>query len=140
MAFPLKFYRLKYTPTVQIVFPTYLLGDVEINMNHYNNFDEAEKKWNERVKRINWENLLVTMFTEDESDLEIFDTLPYEKKVCFVPFKSNLKSAFYLPAIGNEDIFWKYVNRFADGKYPFYDIWDLMLYGKKIPRMDFDLM
>lgn len=137
----LKFHNIKYTPTVKIIFPVYLLGDVELNMNHYSNFDEAEKKWNDRVKRVNWDNLLVVMYTYSEEELEIFDSLPYPKKICFVPFKSNLKSAFYLPFISSKyNKLSKYVNGLAMGVYPIYDLWDLMLYGKKTPRMDFDLM
>ena len=135
---PLKFCNIKFSPTVEIVYPVYLLGDVELNMNHYNNFDYAEKKWYERVKRINYDNLLIVMRTNSEEELEIFDKLPYEKKACFVSFKSDLKSAFYIPFIGKDTKLWQYVNNLARGAYPFYDLWDLMLYGKKTPRMNFD--
>ena len=126
----------------KIIIPIYLLGnDVKLNMVHYNNFDEAEEKWYKRVKRINWNNLLMVTFTESEEEAEMFDLLPYNKKVCFVPFKSNLQSAFYLPFINNNDTkLYQYVLGLARGNYPFYEMWDLMLYGKKTPRMDLDLL
>ncbi|MBR2178851.1 MAG: DUF1919 domain-containing protein [Selenomonadaceae bacterium] len=138
---PLIFNKVKYSKASKFIFPSYFLGDSELNMNHYNNFDEAEAKWYERVKRINYDNLLIVMFTLFKEEAESFDSLPYSKKVCFVPFKSNLKSAFYIPCQTNErSELWGRVNKLADGRFPLYDLWDLALYGKKTQRMDFDLM
>ena len=37
-------------------YPTGMLGDIEIRFNHYSTFDEAVSKWNERKKRVNWDN------------------------------------------------------------------------------------
>ena len=150
MGKPIKFYDIKLGVDYDIngertIMPIYLLGDIKLNMVHYNDFIEAENKWNDRVKRINWANLLIVGFTRSFEEAEVFDSLPYEKKVCFVPFRSHLKSAFYIPFIDNK---WKNDNHafgehafgLARGNYPFYDLWDLMLYGKKTPRMDFELM
>ena len=139
MNYKIKFKKADYNKASGLVFPIFNLGDIELFMIHYNDFVEAEEKWNERVQRINWENLLIVTTAKSEKELEIFDSLPYEKKACFVQFKSDLKSAFYLPPNLNDhkDV---YQNAVAAGRYPYYDLWDLMLYGKKTPRMDFDYL
>lgn len=54
---------------------------------HYKNFEDAKKKWQERLKRIDNENMCV-MFTNWQGDLEIakrFDALPFTNKVIFTP-------------------------------------------------------
>ena len=115
-------------------YPIFTLGNVDIYMNHYPDFDAAVAKWNERKQRINWYNLFVTMFTEDEKILEQFDALPYGKKVCFVPFKSGLDSAWYIDReLTNKEFFYQMVNDFASGNPFYYDVFDMLLYGKKTP-------
>ena len=114
-------------------YPVVTLGNVEIHMNHYRDFDEAVKIWNRRKARINWYNLFVTICTEDEETLREFDALPFGKKVCFVPFKSDLDSAWYI----NPDVdkgattFTNRINRFGSGVIFYYDPFDMLLYGKK---------
>jgi len=70
--------------------------------------------------------------------LQEFDSLHYEKKVCFVPFKSNLDSAFYLnPKIDKKaKSFPDIVNSFGFGHVIYYDLFDMLLYGKKTPLID----
>ena len=139
----LVFFKKGFEANLRIEFPIYLLGDIFLYMNHYPNFDEALKKWYERKQRINWYNLFVIGYTENPEILEQFDELPYGKKVCFVPFKSDLDSAFYvnLDLISNlstEDIvpLWKFVNSYANGEFLCYDMFDMLLYGKKTPLVD----
>ena len=117
--------------TLKFDFPIVTLGDIVIYMNHYRGFDEAVKKWNERKQRINWYNFFVTMYTEDEKILQNFDALPYGKKVCFVPFKSDLDSAWYINPELRCDPLWKIVNQFGEGRLFPYDPFDMLLYGKK---------
>ena len=136
----LQFSDVCFNPEEKLIYPLYSLNDIKLQMNHYTNFDEAEKKWYERVNRINWDNLMIVMNTQHEEYLEEFESLPYDKKICFVPFKSDLKSAFYLPFIGSHKQLSRYVIHLAQGRLPLYDLWDLMLYGKKTPRVDFNLM
>ncbi|MBQ3443520.1 MAG: DUF1919 domain-containing protein [Selenomonadaceae bacterium] len=118
-------------------YPIYRIVDVDIHMNHYRDFDEALAKWNERKQRINWDNLFVMMFTDKKEILEQFDELPYGKKVCFVSFKSNLPSAWYLnPKIAGDNYLWEAVNHFGMGRTVYYDPFDMLLYGKKTPLID----
>lgn len=133
---PLKFHKAKYSKHTKLLYPIYSLIDVKLRMNHYGNFTEAKHKWESRVSRINYDNILLAFYTESKEELEEFDMLPYKKKVCFVPFVSDLASAFYLPRYEDETIpFARAVIDFAKGRYPYYDLWDLLLYGKATQRM-----
>jgi len=86
--------------------PVGLLGDVSLYLNHYDSFEMAYEKWGERKNRINKNNLFVMMYTCDKSVLERFAQLPFEKKVCFVPFESDVPCAVDISAynskIGND--------------------------------------
>ena len=81
-------------------FPCGMLADVEIRFNHYKTFEEAVEKWNERKKRINWDNLYVIAIDGDdctEESLIRFDALPYQHKVIFTHLpRPDIKSSFYL--------------------------------------------
>lgn len=129
------FQRMAYNEADNITYPVYKLKNVEINMNHYSDCGIAEAKWYERTERINWDNIFVFMYTDRLDILERFDNLPYKKKACFVPFKSELKSAYYIDlSILNLPI-WDAVNRFGYGWNDvwYYDIFDMLLDGKKTP-------
>ena len=116
-------------------YPIFSLGGVEIFMNHYFEIASAKNKWLERSKRVNWYNLLVEMCTDDIEILKQFDKLPYAKKFCFVPFKSDIDSAVYVDFERFNDPagFEHLVSASAMGAIDFYDPWDMLLYGKKTP-------
>ena len=134
---PLIFKEMTWEPHMKINYPLVTLGDIDIHMNHCKAFDEALKTWDRRKARINWYNLFVTAYTENENFLKEFDALPYGKKVCFVPFKSDLDSAWYInPKIINDLPFWDVVNHFGFGNPFYYDPFDMLLYGKKTPLIE----
>ena len=88
-------------------FPTGKLGDIEIRFNHYNSFDEAVKKWEERKKRINWDNLFILGIDGDNctyDSIKRFDQLPYENKVIFthLPYP-EFKSSYYISGFEHEN-------------------------------------
>ena len=127
----------KWNEDLNFQYPVVTLDDVIIHMNYYPDFDEAVAKWNERKTRINRYNLFVTMYTADEKILEQFDELPYGKKVCFVPFKSDVDSAWQINSESQRGIeLWGFINAFAQGKQFFYDPFDMLLYGKKTPLIE----
>lgn len=134
------FKETRYDKFLDKNYPVTVLGNIEIHMNHYRDFDEAVKIWTRRKERINWYNLFVMMYTDSEEILQKFDALPYGKKVCFVPFKSDLDSAWYInPEIDfdrAEEGFYDVVNNFARGKIFYYDVFDMLLYGKKTPLIE----
>lgn len=107
-------------------FPCGMLADIEIRFNHYKTFGEAVEKWEERKKRINWDNLYVMAIDGDncsEESLQKFDLLPFKHKVIFTHCpRPDIKSAFYLkgfedqPGIGVVLYFKKqfWVRRYLD--------------------------
>ncbi|KFI86552.1 acetyltransferase [Bifidobacterium pullorum subsp. saeculare DSM 6531 = LMG 14934] len=68
---------------------TYLIGcigDVELHMLHYHDEDTARRKWEARVKRVNYERILYKINDQNgatEQELLAFDALPLEHKVAF---------------------------------------------------------
>ena len=72
---------------------------------HYQTFDEARAKWNERKKRINWDNLFVFfemgMETSDEYLLR-FMLLPYKNKLAVINKKQTGDNTVYLDIYNDE--------------------------------------
>lgn len=81
-------------------YPVAKLGDVCLYFVHYHSEQEAQEKWQQRLARINWDNVFIMMTARDgftDEDLYAFDALSYEHKVVFVqkPYP-DVKSAFYI--------------------------------------------
>lgn len=80
-------------------YPIVYLDDLTLFLVHYSSIEEAQRKWNERKKRINWDNIVI-LNTDREGmteDLKArFERLPY-RKVLFthVPDDKN-KSCFFI--------------------------------------------
>lgn len=130
----LKFIRSERNEGLKIDYPVYKIGETEWKMNHYGDANFAYRKWIERSFRINWLNTLAVMYTEEPEILAEFDKLPFAKKVCFVPFETDLDSGFYInPKQYPKEPFWRIVNLTAMGAIINYDFWDMLLYGKKTP-------
>jgi len=122
-------------------YPLAKCGDIILHFNHHNTYEDAKESWEKRKKRINWNNLFVEMHTWSEFVADEFMELPYKRKICFVPFKTNGKSLIYIPYRENERLanvhFWEIVNGMARGKYPYYDVLDLIENGKITIKKDF---
>lgn len=133
LSLQLKFKKYAYNDELKINYPVCMLDDVELYFNHYSSLEDVERKWYERVNRINWDNLFIMMFTEDEKVLEIFDSLDYSKKVCFVPFKSDYQSAFFMQIVKNKEMynipFYDVVNKTVKGFFYDYDLIKLLSIG-----------
>lgn len=88
-------------------YPTGMLGDVEIRFNHYKTFEDAVAKWEERKKRIDWNNLFVIGIDGDGCTYETikrFDALPYKNKVIFTHISyPEFKSAYYIRGFEHEN-------------------------------------
>ncbi len=66
--------------------PTGLLGDIRVYFIHYNSFEEGKQKWEERKRRINWDNIFIVGTERDGCTYETireFEELPYQNKVIF---------------------------------------------------------
>lgn len=75
--------------------------DVEIVFLHYPTREEALEKWRRRCERINWKNLFIKFSQMNgctEHDLQAFDAIPFDRKICFtaVP-RPDLSCAIHYP-------------------------------------------
>lgn len=89
-----------------ICYPIGQLRDINLYFQHYSSFEEAKKKWIERKKRINKNNLYI-LFTDRDGcsyqDLLEFDQLTYKNKVVFTNHEYHeISSSFYIKGFENE--------------------------------------
>ncbi len=95
--------------TGEYKYPVGRIDDVYLYFKHYKTFEEGVSKWNERKKRINWNNCFIMMTDRlidiehgavasscEENVIEDFDSLPYENKICFCAKKYHTKSCYQL--------------------------------------------
>ena len=81
-------------------YPVGMLGDVRIQLVHYESFDEGFRKWEERKRRINWDNLFIIGTDRDGCTYETirrFEQLPYKNKVIFTHVRyPEFSSAYHI--------------------------------------------
>lgn len=81
-------------------YPAGLLDDIRINFLHYKSFEEGIRKWEERKRRINWNNLFIFGTARGDCTYDTirnFDQLPYENKVIFTNRQyPEFQSAYYI--------------------------------------------
>lgn len=128
-------------PSQRFDYPVFSLGGTLLYMNHYHDRAVALAKWKERVKRINFDNLFFMMCTDRPDAAEQFDALPYKKKICFTSFPTDLSSAMYVsPHAEYNQARGKHfhfsVNGMARGMYQLYDVYELLMHGRKCYRTE----
>lgn len=67
-------------------YPIGKLNDIEIYFLHYDSKKSARDKWNRRVKRIDWNNILYKFNDQNgctNEQLREFDSLDFKNKICF---------------------------------------------------------
>lgn len=130
----LRFYSTGIDESSQNEYPIFSLSNIKLHMMHYDEEKSARRKWEDRRLRINWYNLLIMMYTENPRILAAFDRLPFDKKVCFVPFESDADCAFYIPPeLVRKRNFFEAVNEVASNKIFCFDLWDMLFYGIRTP-------
>ena len=70
----------------QLEVPIGRLDDVEIVFLHYKTKEEAIEKWNRRLNRVNYDNLIIKFSEQNLCDyehLKAFEELSYKKKILF---------------------------------------------------------
>lgn len=96
--------------SIQKPFPVGVLhgshGDVHIYFMHYDSFEQAVSRWNERKKRINYDNIYIIMEAQKCSSaiLAKFNDIPYANKVVLTDGKSDILNSF---AIGDGSFYGK---------------------------------
>ena len=121
----LKWKETGYDKYLDREYPVALCRDIELHLNHYDDFTVAKKKWEERRARINWTRIIAMMYTEDREIAEEFSALPYPKKMCFVPFDADWDGVYKIGLSGQKNKFFEIVNGMVSGRYSYYDILDL---------------
>ena len=80
-------------------YPVGMLHDIKIYFRHYDSFEEAVSKWEERKKRIRWNNLFIvgSCWNGDYEVIQRFEQLPYKNKVIFSPIPyPEFQSVYYV--------------------------------------------
>lgn len=108
---PIKFInqgQSKYKDLYSDKFIIGTLGDtgIEIVFMHYKTEEEVLCKWNRRLKRLDFNNLIVKFSDTDECTDELikeFDNMPFKNKVCFTskPFP-ECKSVIAMKEFAND--------------------------------------
>ena len=87
-------------------YPVGQLADIRIFFMHYNSFEEAKQKWEERSKRVDKNNMYIMMTDKNictHDHMIEFDNLPYANKVIFTHLpQPDIKSAVYIKGFENE--------------------------------------
>lgn len=137
----LNFMEMRPEKNLKREYPVARCDDILLHFNHYKSFDEAKNAWERRKTRINWNNLFIVFYEEDPQLIEEFCKLPYEKKVCFTTYESNLKGVITLNYRRNDSLKDKLlstiINELASGTLIYYDVLDLLLYNKLTILADF---
>ena len=89
-----------YDGDIKRDYPLGRCGDLVLYFVHYNSFEEAKYKWNERKKRVDMNNIYIIATDRDgfnEELLERFKNLPYQNKKLFshLPIE-NSKDIVYI--------------------------------------------
>ena len=127
---PLILREMYYEPNLGYKYPIAECGDILLRFNHYKSFDEANECWERRKRRIKWDNIFVMFFCEKKDMVEEFLKLPYEKKICFVPYETQTTTLMGINCHKSEFDLSTIINHASDGTYMFYNVFDLLLMGK----------
>lgn len=86
--------------------PAGMLGDIRVDFVHYASFAEGVQKWEERKRRINWNNIFLVGTDRNGCSyeaLQSFDRLPYPNKVVFTRVEyPELASAYHMKGFEEE--------------------------------------
>lgn len=85
--------------------------DINLLFNHYRSFGEAQEKWMQRVKRVNYENIFFIMECYDNvypEELESYKRLPYAKNkvVLTHSIHPEMSDAHYISSEKNNKFAW----------------------------------
>lgn len=117
--------ELKEITMENVEYPCGKIDDIIIHFMHYNSFKEAKEKWEERKKRINYDNIFIFMSRDDTFDERIskkFHQIKYNNKVLYTQDKNvNFNYEKYIPGFRDgylEDIT-RYHNIFGTKLYEY---------------------
>lgn len=89
-----------------VEYPVMLLDDLTLFMVHYHSFEEARDKWNDRKRRVDFNNIRVIATDRDGCTEELknrFEELPFQKVMFTHLPDKNHKHCFYIKGFENDD-------------------------------------
>ena len=113
-------YKADLLRTGNINVPIGLLGDIEIVFLHYKTQEEAYEKWNRRLERINFNNIVYKMSEQNLCTTEAmkkFDKIPEPRKFVLTSNNYNIKSQVIMKeylGLGSTPDDTTYFNRYVD--------------------------
>lgn len=112
-------------------YPIMRCGDVRLHCNHYLTEEDARMAWERRKQRVNWDNIFVMDFEEDQVYMHRFKDIPYKNKVLFTTFYDMSECSMYcdwnaICTRVKSKQFGLFLNSVAQGKYLYYDILGLL--------------
>ncbi len=109
-------YKYVYDEERKIEYPVLILDDILVHCNHDTDVEEAILKWKRRIKKFNFQNIFVEMYTDRKEIAEQFAQLDqYPKRICFVPFYTENSFLMELQVYETQQSFWEAVNSNAGG-------------------------
>ncbi len=94
-----------YRGDIRRDYPMGTLGDLTLFFVHYHSFEEACAKWQQRVQRVDRENLYIIATDRDGYTPEIlqrFNALPYAHKKLFTHLPTENPDCVYIAGFENE--------------------------------------
>ena len=125
----------EYESSQKFKYPVMKLDDIYVHFSHYPSVPDAIDKWKKRSEKIDYNNILVVMWSDNEQDLQNFENIPY-RKVCFTSFKSDIIDTIYLPKEDNREI-WSMFHGAAQGLFQIFDPIKFMLGEPDFLRCEF---
>lgn len=124
-----------YDSGTKIQYPVYRIEDsrIKLHMNHYSDFCEGKRKWEERKQRINFDNLIFVFSSLNATTIEKFNDLDFDKKIIFTNRSSEISGESIVKVnqeMDGERPFWYYVQGSLTGRYPMYNVMELLLNQK----------
>lgn len=117
-------------------YPLGKLNDIVIHFVHYNSFDEAKRKWDERKNRINLNNLFIIFTNREGCSKEMiyeFDRLPFENKIIFTNINdTSIRSNIYIPGFDEDECVGMVMHPIKEKPYlMYYDYFDYVKWFNK---------
>lgn len=125
--------RMEWNRILEKNYPVARCGDIELHFNHYSSFEIAKNDWDKRKKRIDWNNILVMMFTEKIDTVKRFLEMSYDKKILFTSLAIDDDRVVHMDIKNKYPIgmdLWTAINETAKGKFLSYNVFELMMDGK----------
>lgn len=112
---------MPYDGPIKREYPLGRCGDLVLFFVHYDSFEEAKQKWNERKERVNMDNIYIIATDRDGFNtdlLERFKKLPYRNKKLFshLPIE-NTEDVVYIKGYENHNQIEPLTNKVEGGRY-----------------------